>query len=114
MSTELDPELVRIGQSSESMERKALAIIGRVTDDGFTSHYHGSGKPATYTHGLPRVCEHTTQPLPHGCWDDGDRTPYGWPRWCDHCIAYAALNGTLPRPEVRIDISSAKRLAGAS
>jgi hypothetical protein len=107
---ELDPEAVAIGQSAEPMERIALRLIGRVTNDAY--QMNGVGKPATY--GLPGVCEHTTQPLPHGCWDHGERTPYGWPRWCDPCIAYAALNGTLPKPEVTIDLSLAPRLAGAA
>lgn len=114
---ELQPEDVVIGQSADTMERIALRLIGRVTLTGYTSHYHGPDKPASYTHNLPAVCERTTQPLPHGCWDDGRRSPYAAysdDRWCDSCIAYAALNGTLPRPVITIDISSVPRLVGAA
>lgn len=116
MPIELDPEQVAIGQSADTMERIALRLIGRVTLTGYTSHYHGPGSPATYTYNLPAVCERTTQPLPHGCWDGG-RSPYatyGTDRWCDACIAYAALNGTLPKPETTIELTLAPRLVGAA
>lgn len=110
---ELEPEDVAIGQSGDTMERIALRLIGRVYPQGYTSHYHGPGN-VTYTHGLPKVCERTTRPLPHGCWDHGGLSPYATysnDRWCNSCIAYAALNGTLPKPEVQIDISSAPRIS---
>lgn len=110
---ELDPEQVAIGQSRDTIERIALRLMGTPRPDGIRPD--GVGKP--YVHGEPRVCEHSVLPLPHGCWTYGDRSPYaryGAERWCDGCIAYAALNGTLPKPEVQIDISSAPRVAGAA
>jgi hypothetical protein len=111
--TELDPEKVAIGQSPDTMERIALRLIGRTTGDYY--QHNGVGQPPT--HGLEGVCERTTLPLPHGCWDHGGLSPYylyGDDRWCDACIAYAALNGTLPKPEVTIDLSLAPKLAEAS
>lgn len=110
---ELDPAYVAIGQSSDSMERIALRLMGTPQPTG--SRPDGAGKP--YVRGEPRVCEHSVLPLPHGCWTYGDRSPYaryGAERWCDACIAYAALNGTLPRPEVTLDISTAPKIAGAA
>jgi len=104
--SDLDPELVRIGQSADSMERRALALIGPVTNG-----YFDPGSP-----NLPGVCERSSQPLPHGCWDHGNRSPYsmyGDERWCNACIAYAALNGTLPRPEQQIEMTLARRLVPA-
>lgn len=104
---ELDPDDVRVGLSLESMERRALGIIAHVYHDGNQSHYHGPEHPVTYTFGYDRVCNRTTEILPHGCWDRHDRSPYasyGDERWCDACIAYAALNGTLPRPEQTINL----------
>lgn len=96
---ELDPDDAAIGYAADTMERRALRVIGRVRYTGM------SRNAGVTTYNLPRVCERTTLPLPHGCWDD-NRSPYalyGDDRWCDACIAYAALSGTLPRPEATID-----------
>jgi hypothetical protein len=111
--TELNPEKVAIGQSSDTMERIALRLIGRTHPDYY--QMNGVGKPAT--HGMEGVCERTTRPLPHGCWDHGGLSPYsmyGDDRWCDPCIAYAALHGSLPKPEIMIEMSVAKKLAGVA
>lgn len=107
---ELDPAHVAIGQSADSMERIALRLMGTPTPTGIRPD--GVGRP--YVHGEPRVCEHSVLPLPHGCWTYGDRSPYatyGAERWCDACIAYAALNGTLPKPEMTIDMALVPKLA---
>jgi len=109
---ELDPEDVAIGQSGDDMLRIALRLIGRVHHDAY--RMNGVGKKPTY--GLDRVCERSTLPLPNGCWDD-DRSPYskyGAERWCDACIAYAALTGRLPKPEIQIDISAAPRIEAST
>lgn len=110
---ELRPEAVSIGQSADPMERIALRLMGTPRNDGVRPD--GVGRP--YVYNLPHVCEHSTLPLPHGCWTYGDRSPYaryGAELWCDACIAYAALNGTLPKPEITIDLSTAPRIAGAA
>lgn len=102
--TELDPRDTALGFSSETMERRALALIGRVHNEYYA---HVNRKPV---YGLPGVCSRITTPLPAGCWDRIDRSPYalyGDQRWCDACIAYAGLNGTLPRPTVVIEGSAA-------
>jgi hypothetical protein len=90
VSIELDPRDVAIGFSNESMERRALALI--VCD---TEHQ-----------GQRRVCERSTNPLPYGCWKESIWSPYaryGAERWCNSCIAYAALNGFLPKPVLTIE-----------
>lgn len=100
---ELDPEDTRIGSSAESMERRALSLIAHVFNDAYT---HVNRQPV---YGLPRVCERSTQPLPFGCWAETWRSPYALysaERWCNACIAYAALNGTLPRPTMTIDATA--------
>lgn len=104
----LDPRDTAIGLSAETMERRALALIGRVNNTYYT---HVKRKPV---YGLPGVCSRITSPLPAGCWDRTDRSPYALytdDRWCDACIAYAALNGTLPRPEQTIDATGAQPMA---
>lgn len=109
---ELDPVQVAIGQSADGMERIALRLMGTPGPTGIRPD--GVGRP--FVHGEPRVCEHSVLPLPHGCWTYGDRSPYavyGSQRWCDACIAYAALHGTLPKPEVQIDMSLVPRLVQA-
>jgi hypothetical protein len=112
---ELDEIDVAVGRSAETMERRALALIAQVRNTGKKSHYHGPGN-VTWEYGLPKVCERLAVPLPHGCWDDPSHSPYalyGAHRWCNACIAYAALHGTLPRPEERID-GTTRRLVGVS
>jgi hypothetical protein len=97
---ELDGEDVRIGMSADTPERIALRLIGRVRPEGFTQ------RQGQTVYGLDKVCERITSPLPAGCWQYGDRSPYalyGDQRWCDACIAYAALNGTLPSPALMIE-----------
>ena len=104
---EIDPADADIGFSADIQERIALRLIGRVRPNGFTCV---DLKPV---YGLDRVCERITTPLPAGCWQYGDRSPYalyGDQRWCDACIAYAALNGTLPRPVMTIDAGGTKNL----
>lgn len=94
MTPELDPQDVAIGFSAETMERKALALIGRPRI------------VEMYGKRYERVCERDTLGLPRGCWDDKNRSPYArWhaDRWCDACICYAAMNGTLPRPTIQIE-----------
>lgn len=101
---ELDGEDVANGFRRESQERIALRLIGRVRQDGYER------RGDNLVHSLDRVCEHSTRPLPYGCWADGGRSPYalyGAERWCDACIAYAALNGSLPRPTVLIEGTAA-------
>ena len=103
---ELDPEDVAIGQSGDDMLRVALRLIGRVHHDAFRMNGVGRSPLSGWT-----ACERSTLPLPNGCWDD-DRSPYSMAvysadRWCDACIACAALAGRLPKPEVQIDISAA-------
>lgn len=101
---ELDPDDVRVGLSNDTLERKALLLIGARPRKGSWYIYHGSDRKTEY--GLLGVCSSSTRPLPHGCWDDAGRSPYALysgERWCDACIAYAAVQGLLPRPEQQID-----------
>lgn len=87
---ELDESAVKVGQSAESMERRALALICLPVVSADAT----------------RVCERSTCPLPYGCWQDrpSPYALYGDDRWCDRCIAYSALNGTLPRPETLLEL----------
>lgn len=104
MVIDLDDKDVSVGLSGDTQERIALRLIGRVND----SYYEYRNRRPVY--GLDGVCERVTSPLPHGCWDHGSRSPYakfGDERWCNACIAYAALNGTLPRPVLLIEGSVA-------